>query len=281
VAEVFLSYSRDDRPVAQALAAELQRLGVDVWWDHDLLGGDDFRSRIAEILTRAPVAVVIWSRRSVQSQWVVGEASVAREKKILIPLNIDGCEPPVDFRPLHTVDFTAWIPGDQLPLAFQKALGERLRRELSYSTPASQGGPLGRITRQATQAWYLDLETMIFYLMSQAFACFLCTLPVAFLARSPDLLGQPGQSWPIWVPYVFSLMIGPILAPLVMRRALHTRRLPSAIPIFVIAAVFAVVSYVVSDALVSQLRQVTIVFVGPAMLIFLLTSALGDRSVER
>ena len=281
MAEVFLSYSRDDRPVAQAIAAELQRVGVDVWWDHELLGGDDFRSRIAEILTRAPVAIVIWSRRSVQSQWVVGEASAARERKTLIPLNIDGCEPPLDFRPLHTVNFTEWIPGDQLPLAFQKALSERLGRELSYSTPASQGGPLGRITRQATQAWYLDLETMIFYLMSQAFACFLCTLPIAFLARSPDLFGQPGQSWPTWIPYVFSLLIGPILAPLVMRRALAIRRLSSAVPIFVLAAVFGVASYVVSDALVSQLKQAVIVFVGPAMLIFLLTSTLGDRSVER
>ena len=50
--EVFLSYSRADRPVAEAIARELQQLGVDVWWDHDLLGGDDYRRRISDILTR-------------------------------------------------------------------------------------------------------------------------------------------------------------------------------------------------------------------------------------
>ena len=71
MADVFLSYNQTDRPIAQAIAAELQRLRVDVWWDHDLLGGDDFRARIAEVLTRSIVTTVIWSRRSIDSQWVV------------------------------------------------------------------------------------------------------------------------------------------------------------------------------------------------------------------
>jgi hypothetical protein len=58
MADVFLSYNQTDRPIAQAIAAELQRLGVDVWWDHDLLGGDDFRARIAEVLTRSIVTLL-------------------------------------------------------------------------------------------------------------------------------------------------------------------------------------------------------------------------------
>jgi hypothetical protein len=90
MADVFLSYNQTDRPIAQAIAAELQRLGVDVWWDHDLLGGDDFRARIAEVLTRSIVTTVIWSRRSIDSQWVVGEASAARERKTLVPITLDG-----------------------------------------------------------------------------------------------------------------------------------------------------------------------------------------------
>ena len=36
--EVFLSYSRADRPIAEALALELGRLDIEVWWDLDLLG---------------------------------------------------------------------------------------------------------------------------------------------------------------------------------------------------------------------------------------------------
>lgn len=78
--DVFLSYSRRDRTAAQAIAVELEQLNVDVWWDHDLLGGDDYRAKIVELLARCPIAVVIWSRRSVESQWVIGEASAAREE---------------------------------------------------------------------------------------------------------------------------------------------------------------------------------------------------------
>jgi hypothetical protein len=92
--DVFLSYSRADRPVAEAIARELQRLGVDVWWDHDLLGGGDYRRRISDILTRVAAAIVIWSRRSVESQWVISEAAAARERRVLVPVTIDGQEPP-------------------------------------------------------------------------------------------------------------------------------------------------------------------------------------------
>jgi hypothetical protein len=52
MADVFISYCRPDRPVAEAIARELQQLGVDVWWDHDLLGGDDCRRRISDLLSR-------------------------------------------------------------------------------------------------------------------------------------------------------------------------------------------------------------------------------------
>ena len=54
---------------------ELGKLGVDVWWDHEVLGGDDYRDRISEVLTRAAAAIVVWSRRSVQSHWVISEAA--------------------------------------------------------------------------------------------------------------------------------------------------------------------------------------------------------------
>src|SRR5262249_43949770 len=89
MAEVFISYARSDRPSAQALALELQRLGIDVWWDHDLLGGEDYRKRINEVLSRASAVIVMWSRRSVESQFVMGEASAARERGVLVPISLD------------------------------------------------------------------------------------------------------------------------------------------------------------------------------------------------
>src|SRR5215471_16672403 len=108
--EVFLSYNKADRPVAEAIARELHGLGVNVWWDHELLGGEDYRNRMSDILGRVRVAIVIWSRRSVESQWVINEAAAAREMKVLVPVTIDGHQPPIDFRALHTTDLAAWTP---------------------------------------------------------------------------------------------------------------------------------------------------------------------------
>ncbi|MFY8032042.1 MAG: toll/interleukin-1 receptor domain-containing protein [Devosia sp.] len=40
--DVFLSYKREERDVAEALASYLTTQGYDVWWDAALLAGEDF-----------------------------------------------------------------------------------------------------------------------------------------------------------------------------------------------------------------------------------------------
>ena len=140
---------------------------MDVWWDHDLLGGEDYRRRISDILTRIRAAIVIWSRRSVESQWVISEAAAARDRKVLVRVTIDGQEPPIDFRALHTTELVSWIPGDRLPDSLLKALSERLDRDISYYTTAPRSGAVARLARTATQGWYLDFESLLFYLMDK------------------------------------------------------------------------------------------------------------------
>jgi hypothetical protein len=282
MAEVFLSYSRTDRPIAQAIAAELQRLGVDVWWDHDLLGGEDYRVRITEVLTRTSLASVIWSRRSIESQWVIGEASAARERKALVPLTIDGAEPPIDFRGIHTIDFADWVPGDQLPPTYLKAVGERLGRDISYAAPSQQAGSIGRFARKATQSWYLDFESLLFYLIGQGIACYLCNMPIAYFMHTPGALGGSAAApLPAWMAYVFTLLIGMIVAPLYMRPMLETRRLALAVPLYALASLLSVVSYAIDYALYSQIGLSIIVTVGPAALLLLLVTAIAQRANKR
>jgi hypothetical protein len=225
MAEVFLSYSRTDRPIAQAVALELQRLSVDVWWDHDLLGGDDYRQRISEILSRASVAIVIWSRRSIESQWVVGEASLARQKRIIIPINIDLCEPPLDFHAVHTIDFSSWVPGDQLPVTLINAVAERLNRHLSYASAGVEPARLSRLARNVTRTWYSDAESLLFYFIGQGFACGLVNTPL--VAYSSKL--------PVWVLLLLVTVNGMLVAAIHMRPALETRRMGVAVPLFVLA----------------------------------------------
>jgi hypothetical protein len=276
--DVFLSYSRADRPVAEAIARELQRLGVDVWWDHDLLGGDDYRRRISDILTRVAAAIVIWSRRSVESQWVISEAAAARERRVLVPVTIDGQELPIDFRGLHTTDLVSWVPGDRLPDILLKALADRLGRELSYADAGPRSGAVARFAKQATQAWYLDFESLLFYFMGQGFACFLVNLPLVFLFRSD---GPSPVVLPAWSPYLFALMNGVIVAALYMRPALETRRLGIAIPLFVLAAILSVVAYIGGLAVSIAGEREILILVGLATLALLFVTSLAQRATVR
>ena len=276
--DVFLSYSRADRPVAEAIARELQRLGVDVWWDHDLLGGDDYRRRISDILTRVAAAIVIWSRRSVESQWVISEAAAARERRVLVPVTIDGQELPIDFRGLHTTDLVSWVPGDRLPDILLKALADRLGRELSYADAGPRSGAVARFAKQATQAWYLDFESLLFYFMGQGFACFLVNLPLVFLFRSD---GPSPVVLPAWSPYLFALMNGVIVAALYMRPALETRRLGIAIPLFVLAAILSVVAYIGGLAVSIAGERQILILVGLVTLALLFVTSLAQRATVR
>jgi TIR domain len=103
--EVFISYSQQDRAVAQALATALTALGIKVWWDVELYAGEDFHDAILEALNAAKAVVVIWSKPATASRWVRGEADHAAAQGKLIPLHVPDFERqflPIPFRGFHT-----------------------------------------------------------------------------------------------------------------------------------------------------------------------------------
>lgn len=107
MAEVFISYSKVERPLTADLARELEERGISVWWDTGLISGDDFRREIVRQIEQARAVIVIWSEASVQSDWVVSEATRARTQKKLVPvrhgtLPLADIPPPFDI--LHTTD---------------------------------------------------------------------------------------------------------------------------------------------------------------------------------
>ena len=84
MADVFVSYARDDRPIAKELVDKLEAAGFDVWWDYHVYVGDDFRSHINDEIRKARAVIVIWSDRATKSRWVPGEADLAFECGTLI-----------------------------------------------------------------------------------------------------------------------------------------------------------------------------------------------------
>lgn len=100
---VFLSYSRSDQGQARLLARALEDAGLQVWWDTLIEGGAAFAKTIDAALAASDAVVVLWSRHSVASDWVLDEAARGRDLKKLVPLSIDGTEPPLGFRQYQAI----------------------------------------------------------------------------------------------------------------------------------------------------------------------------------
>src|SRR3954471_969242 len=103
---VFVSDARADEKQAKAIIKCIHRAGFRVWWDALIPSGDRFSARIAEALEGARAIVVLWSVHSVDSVWVQDEAGWGRDHHRLIPISIDGSEPPLGFRQLQCVSLS-------------------------------------------------------------------------------------------------------------------------------------------------------------------------------
>ncbi|MGM9487279.1 TIR domain-containing protein [Ideonella sp. YS5] len=125
--DLFISYAREDRDTALALARALQSRGIDVWWDRELTGGGDFAAEIERNLKAAPVAVVLWSAASVRSDFVRDESSRARDLGKLLPVRIADVQLPLGFGTLHTLDLLDW-DGDATDDACAALINQVLQR---------------------------------------------------------------------------------------------------------------------------------------------------------
>ncbi len=105
---LFVSYARADREKVRPLVDALIVAGYPLWWDALIAGGAAFATTIEGKLAAAEAVIVVWSANSVASDWVRDEAAHARDRKRLVPVTIDGAEPPLGFRQYHTIDLSRW-----------------------------------------------------------------------------------------------------------------------------------------------------------------------------
>jgi TolB-like protein/tetratricopeptide (TPR) repeat protein len=105
---IFLSYAHGDHAQAQRLAGVLQRAGYTVWWDALIEGGTRYAKTIDEALVKADAVLVLWTKQSIESDWVRDEAAQGRDRHRLVPLSLDGTQPPLGFRQIQTIDLSHW-----------------------------------------------------------------------------------------------------------------------------------------------------------------------------
>jgi TIR domain len=108
MSDIFISYKREEQPVARKLADALQSEGFTVWWDPKLRAGEIFDDVIEKALNEAKCVIVLWSKRSVESLYVKDEAMYALDHDKLIPVAIENVSLPFRFRGVHTLSLLGW-----------------------------------------------------------------------------------------------------------------------------------------------------------------------------
>jgi hypothetical protein len=108
MADIFISYAREDLERARRLASALESRGWSVWWDRRIVAGETFDRTIERELESARCVVVLWSRNSIESEWTKNEASAAAERNVLVPALLDDVRIPLEFRRKQTANLIEW-----------------------------------------------------------------------------------------------------------------------------------------------------------------------------
>jgi len=108
MADIFVSYAREDRPRVAPFIELLEKQGWSIWWDREVLPGHSFGNEIDKQIDQASCLIVFWSRHSVESNWVQVEANEGLERGILIPVLLEDVRVPLVFRRIETVPLFDW-----------------------------------------------------------------------------------------------------------------------------------------------------------------------------
>jgi hypothetical protein len=108
MADVFLSYAREDSARAAQVANALQAAGIDVFWDSEIPPGQTWADYIETKLAQCKALIVLWSEHSTKSQWVREEARMGRDKGVLIPAMIDSSQSPFGFGEVQAANLASW-----------------------------------------------------------------------------------------------------------------------------------------------------------------------------
>lgn len=108
MADIFLSYSSEDKSKVRLIAFALEKMGWSVWWDRKITAGKMYDEVIEEELGKARCVVVVWTARSIASKWVKNEANAGDQKNILVPLMLEQVRIPLAFSRIEAAQLIDW-----------------------------------------------------------------------------------------------------------------------------------------------------------------------------
>ena len=108
MADIFLSYAREDEQRARRLASALESRGWSVWWDRDIPHGKAYNAYIQEQLKAASCVVVLWSQYTLDSTFVLDEADEGLANGRLVPCLLEAVSPPLGHRQHQAAHLYNW-----------------------------------------------------------------------------------------------------------------------------------------------------------------------------
>lgn len=111
MADVFISYKREEIAWAARVAQALSEEGFSAFYDLDddgIHAGEQWDKRLEQELAAAKCCVVLWSSASTESPNVRSEARRANNRGILVPAKINACQAPLGLDALQEADLRQW-----------------------------------------------------------------------------------------------------------------------------------------------------------------------------
>jgi hypothetical protein len=133
--DIFLSYKRSDSKAVEPLARQLKAQGWSVWWDRVIEPGERYDVAIRSALDQAKCVIVVWSHGSVTPHRVLDEARRGSNRGILVPIAIDGVEPPLGFGQYQAIDLSGWSGRSDDPRWNQLIAGVRRTLRAAAAPP--------------------------------------------------------------------------------------------------------------------------------------------------
>lgn len=147
MADVFISYARAERDVAEAVKLRLEAMGLSVFLDVDGLdGGDVFSEKLDREVKTAGIVLGLWSPVALARPWVQIECDIGKRRGVLIPVAIKpfrDMDVPAPFWNIQFVDLTDALDHADNPnwAKLQRSIARTLNRpDMAKAAPAPAPG---------------------------------------------------------------------------------------------------------------------------------------------
>lgn len=106
--DIFISYAHEDKPRARQLVDLFEQQGWSVWWDELIKVGTKYSAILDEALSQSRCVIVIWTKDSLQSEYVRSEAHRGDARAALVQVMLEEVLLPSPFNEFAIADLTQW-----------------------------------------------------------------------------------------------------------------------------------------------------------------------------